>query len=53
LIPLGGITMSDNKKPDAENEEEELETNEGEGGDKVGQGSTDSAAPADDDIIIK
>ena len=45
--------MDDNKRPDAENEEEDLETNEAEGDNKTDQGSVDSAAPADDDIIIK
>jgi hypothetical protein len=44
--------MSDNKRPDTEDEEEDQETDEAEGGDK-NQGSTDSVAPADDDIIIK
>jgi hypothetical protein len=44
--------MSD-EKPDTEHEADEQETKEGEGGDKKKQGSTDAAAPADDDIIIK
>ena len=45
--------MSDDKRADSENEANEQETKEGEGGDKKKQGSTDAAAPADDDIIIK
>ena len=44
--------MSD-EKPDTEHEADEPETKEAEGGDKKKQGSTDAAAPADDDIIIK
>jgi hypothetical protein len=42
--------MSDDKKPDSENQKDDQEPGEAEGGDN---GSTDAAAPADDDIIIK
>jgi hypothetical protein len=43
--------MSDDTKKDSEQEVDDQETKEAEGGDK--QGSTGTAAPADDDIIIK
>ena len=45
--------MSDDKKPDAVHEVDDQETKEAEGGDQKKTASTDSAAPADDDIIIK
>ena len=46
--------MTDDTTPDSELEADEPEENEAEGGaHKKHQGSTDSAAPADDDIIIK
>jgi hypothetical protein len=45
--------MSNDKRPDSEPEVDDKETNEAEGDDKKEQGYTDSAAPADDDIIIK
>lgn len=44
--------MSDDKRTDSEDEVDEQETKETERGDKK-QGSSDAAAPADDDIIIK
>lgn len=45
--------MTDEKKADSEPEADEQETNKAEDATKKKQGSTDSAAPADDDIIIK
>lgn len=46
--------MNDDKNPNAEPKEDEQETNEAEGGaTKTRPGQPDSAAPADDDIIIK
>jgi hypothetical protein len=45
--------MNDDKKPNEEQEVDEQETNETEGHAKKHQGQPDSAAPADDDIIIK
>jgi hypothetical protein len=42
--------MSDDKKHDSENENDEQEPSEAEGGDN---GSAGAALPADDDIIIK
>jgi hypothetical protein len=46
--------MNDDRKPNDEQEEDEQETNEAEvGHHKTHQGQPDSAAPADDDIIIK
>ncbi|HEV7746828.1 MAG TPA: hypothetical protein VGO56_17665 [Pyrinomonadaceae bacterium] len=44
--------MSEDKRQDSEDERDDQETKETEGGEKR-PGSTDSAAPADDDIIIK
>jgi hypothetical protein len=44
--------MTDEKRRDTEDEADDQETKETEDG-KRSQGSTDSAAPADDDIIIK
>lgn len=44
--------MSDDKTPDSEPEVDEREENEAESR-KKDQGSPDSVAPADDDIIIK
>ena len=45
--------MGDEKKQDSTNEVDEQATSEVEGGDQKAPGSADSAAPADDDIIIK
>lgn len=45
--------MNEDKKPNADPEEDEQDTNEAEGGHKTHPGQPDSAAPADDDIIIK
>ena len=44
--------MSDDKKRDPENEVDDQETKETEDSDRQ-PGTSDSAAPADDDIIIK
>lgn len=44
--------MSDDKRRDSENEVDDQEKEETEDGDK-NPGTSDSAAPADDDIIIK
>ena len=45
--------MGDEKKQDSTNELDEQATNQAEGGDQKAPGSADSAAPADDPIIIK
>ena len=42
--------MSDDKRPDSENEKDDQETSEAEGSEN---GSAGEAPPADDDIIIK
>jgi hypothetical protein len=47
------MDMNDDRKPNDEEEEDEQETNESEGRAGKHQGQPDSAAPADDDIIIK
>ena len=44
--------MNDDRKQDAEREVDDQETDKADGDDKKEQGSG-SAAPADDDIIIK
>ena len=45
--------MIDDTKQDSTNEADDQTISEGEGGDQKAPGSADSAAPADDDIIIK
>jgi len=45
--------MGDDKQQDSTDEVADQKTKEAEDGEKKKQGSTDTAAPADDDIIIK
>ena len=45
--------MGDDKQQDSTDKVDDQKTKEAEDGDKKNQESTDTAAPADDDIIIK